>query len=58
MRRNSLCNDQSALTSGVATLSINTLWIGPQTLNRKDPGQNLLAAAVVVPLGKALYPHC
>ena len=32
-------------------------WIRPQTLNREVPGSNLLAAAVV-PLGKALYPHC
>ena len=33
-------------------------WIRPQTLNRNEvPGSNLLAAAVV-PLGKALYPHC
>ena len=32
-------------------------WIRPQTLNHEVPGSNLLAAAVV-PLGKALYPHC
>ena len=32
-------------------------WIISQTLNREVPGSNLLAAAVV-PLGKALYPHC
>ena len=32
-------------------------WIRPRTLNREVPGSNLLAAAVV-PLGKALYPHC
>ena len=32
-------------------------WIRPQTLNREVPGLNLLAAAVV-PLDKALYPHC
>ena len=32
-------------------------WIRPQTLNRGVPGSNLPAAAVV-PLGKALYPHC
>ena len=32
-------------------------WIRPQTLNREVPGSNLLAAAVV-PLGKALCPHC
>ena len=32
-------------------------WIRPWTLNREVPGSNLLAAAVV-PLGKALYPHC
>ena len=31
-------------------------WIRPQTLNRDVPGSNL--AAAVVPLGKALYPHC
>ena len=32
-------------------------WMRPGTLNREVPGSNLLAAAVV-PLGKALYPHC
>ena len=32
-------------------------WIRPQILNGEVPGSNLLAAAVV-PLGKALYPHC
>ena len=32
-------------------------WTRPQTFNREVPGLNLLAAAVV-PLGKALYPHC
>ena len=32
-------------------------WIRPQTLNREVPGSNLHAAAVV-PLGKALHPHC
>ena len=32
-------------------------WIRPQTLNREVTGSNLLAATVV-PLGKALYPHC
>ena len=32
-------------------------WIRQRTLNREVPGSNLLAAAVV-PLGKALYPHC
>ena len=32
-------------------------WIRPRTLNREVPGSNLLAEAVV-PLGKALYPHC
>ena len=32
-------------------------WIRPQTLNHAVPGSNPLAAAVV-PLGKALYPHC
>ena len=32
-------------------------WIRPQTLNHEVPGSNLLAAAVM-PLGKALYPHC
>ena len=34
-------------------------WIRPRTFNREVPGSKLLAAAVVVPLGKALYyPHC
>ena len=32
-------------------------WIRLRTLNREVPGSNLLTAAVV-PLGKALYPHC
>ena len=32
-------------------------WIRPQSLNREVPSSNLLVAAVV-PLGKALYPHC
>ena len=32
-------------------------WIRPQTLNREVPSSNLLEAAVL-PLGKALYPHC
>ena len=32
-------------------------WIRPQTLNREVPGSNPLAVAVV-PLGKALNPHC
>ena len=32
-------------------------WIRPRTLNCEVPGSNLLAAAIV-PLGKALYPHC
>ena len=32
-------------------------WIRPRTLNGEVPSSNLLAAAVV-PLGKALYPHC
>ena len=32
-------------------------WIKPRTLNDEVPSSNLLAAAVV-PLGKALYPHC
>ena len=32
-------------------------WIRPQTLNREVPSSNLMTAAVV-PLGKALYPHC
>ena len=31
-------------------------WIRPR-INREVPGSNLMAAAVV-PLGKALYPHC
>ena len=36
------------------------LWLSgrrSQILNHEVPGSNLLAAAVV-PLGKALYPHC
>ena len=32
-------------------------WIRLLTLNREVPGSNLLAVAVV-PLGRALYPHC
>ena len=32
-------------------------WITSRTLKHEVPGSNLLAAAVV-PLGKALYPHC
>ena len=32
-------------------------WIRPLTLNHEVPCSKLLAAAVV-PLGKALYPHC
>ena len=32
-------------------------WIRSQTLNPEVPGLNLLAGGVV-PLGKALYPHC
>ena len=32
-------------------------WIRRRALNPEVPGSNLLAAAVV-PLGKALYPHC
>ena len=32
-------------------------WIRPWSLNPEVPGSNLLTAAVV-PLGKALYPHC
>ena len=32
-------------------------WITPHTLNREVPCLYLLAAPVV-PLGKALYPHC
>ena len=32
-------------------------WIRPRTLNGEVPSSNLLAAAVV-PLGKALHPHC
>ena len=44
------------------TFSINrgavvAQWIRPRTINHEVPGSNLLAAAVV-PLGKALYPHC
>ena len=37
--------------------AVITQWIRPQTLNREVPGSNLLTTAVV-PLGKALYPHC
>ena len=40
--------------------STELLWLSdlrPQTLNCEVPGSNLQAAAVV-PLGKALYPHC
>ena len=33
------------------------MWIRPRTLNCEVLGSNLLAAPVV-PLGKALYPHC
>ena len=33
-------------------------WIRPQTFNHEVPGSNLLAAAAVMPFGKALYPHC
>ena len=32
-------------------------WMRPWTLNREVSESNLLAAAVM-PLGKALYPHC
>ena len=32
-------------------------WIRPRTLNGEVPSSNLLAAAVV-PLDKAIYPHC
>ena len=32
-------------------------WIRPQTLNREVPGSNMLSMAVV-PLSKAIYPHC
>ena len=32
-------------------------WIKPRTLSREVPGSDLLAAAAVVPLGKAFYPH-
>ena len=32
-------------------------WIRPWTLNCEFSGSDLLAVAVV-PLGKALYPHC
>ena len=31
--------------------------VRPRSLNREVPGSNLMVAAVV-PLGKALYPHC
>ena len=33
-------------------------WIRPQTLNLEVPKDSDLLAAAVVPLGKALYPHC
>ena len=32
-------------------------WMRQQILNHEVPSLNLLAVAVV-PLGKALYPHC
>ena len=38
-------------------MAVVAQWIRPQTLNREGLGPNLLAAAVV-PLGKALDPHC
>ena len=34
-----------------------TQWIRPRTLNHEVTGSTLQAAAVV-PLGKAVYPHC
>ena len=37
--------------------ALEAQWIRPLTLNHEVPGSNLPAAAVV-PLGKALYPHC
>ena len=43
------------LTRGGAVVA---QWIRPRTLNREAPGSNLLAAAVLVPSGKALYPYC
>ena len=37
-------------------IAVVAQWIRPRTLNREVPGLNL--ASAVVPLGKALYPHC
>ena len=37
--------------------SVVAQWIRPWTLNCEVPGSNQLAVAVV-PLDKALYPHC
>ena len=39
------------------SLTVVVQWIRPHTLNREVPVLNLLSATVV-PLGKALYPHC
>ena len=40
--------------------AVESQWIRPRFLNREVPGSNLMAmmAGAVVPLGKALYPHC
>ena len=40
-----------------ASGAVMAKWIRPWNINREVPGSNLLAA-VVMPLGKALYPHC
>ena len=45
------------MLANVSSYLVVAQWIRPRTLNREVPGSNLLAAAVV-PLGKALYPHC
>ena len=44
-------------SSNIYVGAVVAQWIRPRTLNREVPGSNLLAAAIV-PLGKALYPHC
>ena len=52
VRPNQYCNRM-----GIGYFNAVAQWIRPWTLNREVPGSNLQAAAVV-PLGKALYPHC
>ena len=42
----------------LCTGAVVAQWTRPRTFNREVPGSNLLVAAAVVPLGKALYPHC